>query len=93
MKQKLIPEATKRGYIYFDWNSCGNDAVAVNPTKDYIVKSVFQGISGKKDVIVLLHDLDFRWTLDALPEIIQRFKDEGYGFKTLSKDSFNYQYK
>ena len=93
MRQKLIPETIKRGYVYFDWNSCGNDAVTVNPTKDYIVKSVFQGIAGKKDVIVLLHDSNFKWTLDALPEIIQRFKDEGYEFKTLSTDSFNYQYK
>lgn len=92
MKEKLIPQVIKRGYIYFDWNSCGNDAIAVNPTKDYIIQSVFTGIQNKKNVVVLLHDSNYKWTMDALPEIIERFRSEGYAFGTLSTTSFRSQF-
>ena len=91
MKEKLIPEVIKRGYVYFDWNSCGNDALAVS-TKDYIIQSVFTGIQNKKDVVVLLHDSNYKWTMDALPEIIERFRSESYAFGTLSTTSFRSQF-
>jgi len=92
MKDQLIPEAIKRGYLYFDWNSVGNDAVAVHPSKNYIIKSVFTGIQNKQDVVVLLHDSNYKWTLDALPEIIERFKAEGYIFEILTPTSFRPQF-
>jgi len=92
MKELLIPEVIKRGYVYFDWNSCGNDAVAVTPTKDYIIQSVFTGIQNKKNVVVLLHDSNYKWTMDALPEIIERFRSEGYSFGILSTTSFRSQF-
>ena len=92
MKESLIPEVIKRGYVYFDWNSCPNDAIAINPTKDLILQSVFIGTENKKNIVVLLHDSNYKWTMDALPEIIERFQSQGYAFGTLSTVSFRSQF-
>lgn len=92
MKDKLIPAVLKKGYVYFDWNSVGNDAMIINPSKDYIVNQVFSTTKNLPNVIVLLHDINIPGTLAALPIIIQRFKSEGYAFKMLSTTSYKVQF-
>ncbi len=85
----LITALKEEGYQYFDWNVSSKDASAVTQDKEIIVKSVLEGIQGRKDAIILFHDnAPKTTTVEALPEIIEALKEKGYKFEVLSKDSY-----
>lgn len=79
---KLVPAS---GYIYYDWNICGNDAVKGVSTKNYIVSSVQQELRHGRNNIILLHDTASKTTTaDGLQEIIDYGKTHGYIFEPLT---------
>ena len=86
-KSQTIKNAVKNaGYVYYDWNSSGEDATkASGSTAQEIVNSTIATIWGDTDnVIVLLHDTNAKGTTaEALPQIIKYFRSQGYEFRTL----------
>ena len=90
----LTKEVQERGYAYFDWNVDSNDANAskmvkvdgVSKTpKDTILSSVLNSAKNKDKICVLMHDISAKTTTaDALPEIIEGLRAQGYRFDTLS---------
>ena len=86
-KSQTIKNAVKNaGYVYYDWNSSGEDATkASGSTAQEIVNSTIATIWGDTDnVIVLLHDTNAKGTTaDALSQIIKYFRSQGYEFRTL----------
>ncbi len=87
---KLINDS---GYRYFDWNVSSGDSGQVSPAASRSVKYVLKGVEGKKYSIVLMHDSRRKiYNAEAVDTIITTLKNEGYGFKKLSKDSFNVQH-
>lgn len=85
----LIARLQEEGYQYFDWNVSSKDASAVKQKKEIIVRSVLEGVQGKKDAIILFHDSAPKTTtVEALPEIIEALKDKGYKFEVLSESSY-----
>ncbi len=89
----LIGKVQTEGFEYFDWNVSSLDATSVTPDKQVIVDGVMNGVRGKDRAIVLMHDGYTKGTtVEALPTIIEQLRSQGYVFRVLSTDSFNYQF-
>ena len=74
------------GFQFFDWNAGGYDAETPYPTPDELANRVVRDAEGRDTVVILLHDThDF--TVDAIPDIVQELRNEGFTFKTLTPDS------
>lgn len=85
--KQYIREMEARGFSCFDWKSSGEDSVG-NPTVASIQKNVFATALKYDTPIVLLHDSGIAGrTVEALPEIIERFYAEGYSFASLENSS------
>lgn len=73
------------GYLVYDWNVSIDDALAPLVPADQLVHNVKRQVPGKDKVIMLMHDAPGKTTtVDALPQIIQYLKQEGYTFGILS---------
>lgn len=80
VKSKAKKELNKQNISYIDWNALTSDAAGAN-TKEKIIKNLKDTIKGKNSVVILMHDSSNKiLTYEALPEIIQYLKDEGYEF-------------
>ena len=83
---QLKQQAEEQGYHWVDWNVCAEDAAGGKPSADQIYRNVIQGVKDQKDCIVLMHDTAATGnTVEALPEIIRWFKENGYTFYTISE--------
>ncbi len=83
--KKYIAEMERRGYRCFDWNVSGEDSVG-EPTVADVRKNVFRDAFRYNHPIILLHDSGgAKVTVEALPEILKRLKEEGYRFETLER--------
>lgn len=83
----LVQEVQNRGYSYFDWNIDSTDASGNGVAVEQIVENATAGI-GMDDVVILMHDTDAKQTTaQALPQIIAAYRDAGYVFKPLTKNS------
>jgi peptidoglycan/xylan/chitin deacetylase (PgdA/CDA1 family) len=84
--QRLIAEMTRRGFVYYDWNVSGGDAVS-GADWSSIYKSVIDGVemisSGRP--VVLLHDGAGKYaTVTTVEDIIAALEDKGYEFDSLN---------
>ncbi|MEL7596627.1 MAG: polysaccharide deacetylase family protein [Clostridiaceae bacterium] len=88
MMKEIIREMNKEGYVYFDWNVDSTDAAAYRQSKDKIVSSVLNGSKHTKKAVILMHDLDPKTTtVQALSEVIQGLKKQGFIFDIMTKDT------
>ncbi len=83
--QDIISEMLRRGFIPYDWNVSSGDASAVLLSTNDIVNNVMSGVAKTDRPIVLMHDSHSRTTtVQALPIIIQKLKEQGYSFDRLT---------
>ena len=79
---QIIAEMTRRGFVYYDWNVSGEDAVhGANWTSIY--NNVMTGIQNNSAdrAIVLLHDADDKYaTVMVLEDVIEALLRDGYSF-------------
>lgn len=69
------------GVAYTNWNCLTGDAEN-KKTKEACIQEMLNTKGNQNSIILLMHDAnDKQQTLDALPEIIQYFRNEGYTFK------------
>ena len=65
-----------------DWNALNGDSEGLR-TEEAMVNRLKETIEGKNSVVILMHDAgDKVKTYNALPQIIEYLKQEGYEFKT-----------
>lgn len=80
--------AKAQGYVDISWNISSGDATACAVRAQVIVANVARQIENKAlwgHAIVLMHDGGgHSETVNALPEIIQLFKDRGFEFKVVN---------
>ena len=95
--QQIIAEMTRRGFVYYDWNVSGDDAVK-GTKPEGIKNNILNNIptDGSGTAIVLLHDAqDKTDTVAVLPEIIEQLLAEGYTFdkldNTVKPTTFTYK--
>lgn len=76
---------TEAGYHYIDWNSLNGDAEGKgNWTVEKLVQNIKATSAGKNRLVILMHDAPLKQTtVQALPQIIEYLKSQGYSFKTL----------
>lgn len=90
---RLAELVTQRGLRYFDWNVDSGDAASNSVPARTIVDNIKAGANGKGDICILMHDSGSKHTtVQALPEIIDYLKSQGYVFDTLSQDSGIFQH-
>ena len=88
--QGLMTTLTKavheKGYEYFDWNCDSTDASGNNVAVSKLVQNAT--LCSADHVTILMHDTDAKdTTVEALPQIIEYYRGQGYSFKGLTKDS------
>ena len=86
LMQQLKEEVTAKGYAYVDWNVCAEDAVGGKPSAGTIFRNIVRETGEQTQCIVLMHDsATTRTTAEALPDIIQWYKDQGFAFCTVEQ--------
>ncbi len=79
--KSLKAQAKEKGYQYVDWNVCANDAIGGRPSAGEIYQNVIQEAKDKSTCVVLMHDTKAtKTTAEALPDIIDWFRQQGYRF-------------
>lgn len=80
IKKQAIDLLNQNNVAYVDWNALTNDAVGT-PTKEEMMNQLIKTVSGKRNVIILMHDAgDKILTYEILPEIINFLREQGYTF-------------
>ncbi|BAU26393.1 peptidoglycan/xylan/chitin deacetylase (PgdA/CDA1 family) [Aneurinibacillus soli] len=89
----LAQQKLKEGYQYFDWNVDSTDASVNRQKRERIVQAVLNGCHGKQKAIILMHDSPAKiTTVQALPQIIEGLRKQGFTFAPLTHDSFTYHF-
>ena len=82
----LKAQTEEKGWHWIDWNVCGEDATAAHPDADRILRNIQEDAQDLSTCVVLLHDTKATGqTVQALPQIIQWFREEGYTFCTVAQ--------
>ncbi|WP_068964125.1 polysaccharide deacetylase family protein [Desulfosporosinus sp. BG] len=72
-------------YLIYDWNVSSGDADASLVLAEQLVQNVENQVPGKARTIILMHDAGAKiTTIDALPQIIQYLKQQGYSFGVIT---------
>lgn len=83
----LTGKVLEKGYQYFDWNCDSTDAEGNNVPVEKIVKNASS--ADCMHINILMHDTDAKdTTVEALPQIIEHYRDMGYSFKALTTESY-----
>lgn len=81
---KLSIKTKEKGYIYFDWNIASSDTTRISLER--IVKNVTKQLGNYQTNIILMHDFkDNNKTVNALKDIIQYGKENGYRFDKITE--------
>lgn len=82
---KLTKAVTEQGFAYFDWNVDSGDAGSASSTTE-VYNNVTKGIKNKDVAVVLQHDTQ-GFSVDAVEQIIEWGKKNGYTFLPLDETS------
>jgi peptidoglycan/xylan/chitin deacetylase (PgdA/CDA1 family) len=83
-KKPYIQELEEEGYADIDWNTITGDADGINVDKNKLVERLKSTAKQRKHLVILMHDSPSKnTTVEALPEIIEYLKAQGYEFATL----------
>lgn len=74
-------------YVYIDWNALNGDAEAHNVSVEKQIVNLQKTTKGIDNVIILMHDSATKQTTaEALPQMIDYLKEQGYTFRTLKRE-------
>lgn len=83
---RLTSLVQEKGYQYYDWNVDSGDGAA-QTAEQIRANSVTERFH---HVVLLFHDSQTKHdTVEVLPSIIQAYKDLGYEFRAIDRDSFS----
>ncbi|WP_242832414.1 polysaccharide deacetylase family protein [Desulfosporosinus orientis] len=74
------------GYLVYDWNvTCGDASAPVVPAEQ-LIENIKTQVPNKPRVIILMHDTKVKTTtIEALPQIIEFLKQQGYSFGVITE--------
>lgn len=91
---EIIQKVNDSGLTYFDWNVDSMDASANKQDKDVIVQSVLAGSKGKDEAVILMHDAPAKTTtVEALPQIVEGLRKQGFSFRPITDDTEQVKFK
>ncbi len=68
--------------LHIDWNALTGDAETTEPTVEFEMARMQETVENKNSVVLLMHDAETKKaTADALSQIINWFRENGYEFK------------
>lgn len=68
--------------VHVDWNALNGDSETKEPTMDFELQRIADTTCNKQSVVILMHDAETKKvTVEALPNIIEYLKGQGYEFK------------
>ena len=80
----LVQEVQNRGYQYYDWNVSSGDGGTAT-TEEIIAQSETDKYH---QVMLLFHDAATKeTTIEALPTVLEYYKNLGYSFKAIDRES------
>ena len=79
----LNSEFRKEGITSIDWNAETGDATGKAYTPSQLVNNAIKETKGYHHIVLLMHDIKGN-TVQALPELIQYYKSQGYSFDVIS---------
>ena len=83
LKQEAKQLLVQNNIVHLDWNSLTGDAEGAI-TKESIMENLKNTVSGKNNIVILMHDSANKiLTYETLPDIISFLKEEGYVFGDL----------
>lgn len=81
----IIQQFNRLGIRYYDWNVCSGDAEGKKASKQKIVDNVLKDAVKYNEPVILMHDAAPKdTTVDALPEIIDGLRKQGYTFASVN---------
>ena len=81
----LVDEVQARGYQYFDWNVSSGDGADYG-TEDIV--SMSTAPNEYDNIVFLMHDSATKQTtVEALPRIIEHYKELGYSFEAIDRST------
>lgn len=75
-----INAVTAAGYNYVDWNVSSGDANPNGLTAQQTAQNILDGVHSHNVSVVLCHAEKKQTTMEALPNVIETLKSEGYSF-------------
>lgn len=82
---RLVPEVTRRGFAYADWNVSSGDAGGASTADEVFVNVASRW--GEGQYVVLQHDTK-GFSVDAVERIVQFGLSNGYTFMAMTPDSY-----
>lgn len=83
-KNPMIRAIKKAGYAVYDWNALNGDAEGVNLKNSYLISRLKETTRGKKNAIILMHDLDSKTgTVQTLRRNLDYLISQGFHFRVL----------
>lgn len=84
--QELIGEMTRRGFVYFDWNVVTGDAEGTSQPAA-LINHATKDCDYLRRAVILMHDsVSKHGTVEALPAIIEAYRDAGFTFEVLTPE-------
>ena len=81
VKEQTLPLLEQNGILHIDWNALTSDAAGANTNEEFIAE-LEKTVPKHNCVVVLMHDAGNKTaTAEALPTIIQYFRDRGFEFE------------
>ena len=83
----LTKEVVEKGYQYYDWNGDSTDASGNHVAVDKLIRN--GTLCHDNNVMILCHDTQAKdTTVQALPAIIEHYKNLGYTFKGIDDKTY-----
>jgi len=90
LKNEIKAYVKARGYVLYNWDIDPKDSREYTLSAEDLLDNVISAAKDKPtcDLIILMHDDALRTSLpDALPDIIDHFRQNGYEFSALQRDT------
>ncbi len=82
---EILSALHDKGIVHHDWNVSSGDANGKMQSKEKILENIKNEALKHDEPVILMHDIERNQsTLEALPEIIEWLRENGYSFDTVS---------
>lgn len=94
LSKEFLDKLHKANYRIFDWNISAGDGMYPNNPPDRIFENATNPQQLTSNAILLMHDKpNNQKSCEALPMIIEYYRNHGYEFKTITEETPEYYFK
>lgn len=88
LSKNMLEKLHENNYKVYDWNIVTSDGLRAKTPPEKLFKEATSNKNKVNPIILLMHcDYTHKNTCKALPRIIKFYKDKGYEFKVITKDT------